>query len=99
MQNLSIKMWSSKVALNLGIKDFEDQITWTRDIRKTKFDLLGFSASPFILTHYVTKYPYFLFMLGLSDVESIARHRIDEGGWDISSWNLDELLLDVIWMR
>ena len=23
-------------------KNFEDPITWTRDIRKTKFDLLGF---------------------------------------------------------
>ena len=53
----------------------------------------------YILTHYVIKYPHFLLMLGLSDVESIARHRIDEGGRDISSWNLDELLLDVIWMR
>jgi hypothetical protein len=28
-------------------KNYEDPITWTRDIRKTKFDLLGFSESPF----------------------------------------------------
>jgi hypothetical protein len=27
---------------------FEDPITWTRDIRKTTFDLLGFFSTPFI---------------------------------------------------
>jgi hypothetical protein len=29
-------------------KNFEDPGTWARDIRKTKFDLLGFFGPPFI---------------------------------------------------